>query len=85
MSATVLSHLLNTRHRVEAILISRVDDMTPMTLSDTLKNHLAQKVSSVIRSGAIAIVPGYVAVPGQLYLPSYGRGYTDKMAERLAV
>ena len=86
MSAHVLSHLLTTRYQVANSLIDhsicvKQDDQS---LSSLLRDEIGYRVHSGLDAG-IVIVPGYVSVYENSIIDAYGRGYTDKTAERTAV
>jgi aspartate kinase len=87
MSAQVLSHLLDTQFQVANSLIDhsiRAVDEDHRNLSALLRDEVGQRVYDGLGSG-IVIVPGYVWVFDNSILSEYGRGYTDKTAERVAV
>lgn len=84
MSAHILSHLLDTRFQIANTLIDHRILKTNTSLSETLKKEIGMRVDQWINTG-IMIVPGYVSVANQSILSAYGRWYTDKMAERVAV
>lgn len=84
MSAHILSHLLDTRFQVANTLIDHHITTSNNSLSETLKKEIGMRVDQWINRG-IMIVPGYVSVGNQSILSAYGRWYTDKMAERVAV
>jgi aspartate kinase len=86
MSAHVLAHILQTRHQVATILLADIIEESPREkgLSTILKENIWRRVSENIEN-SLVIVPGYIGVTGHEFLPTYGRGYTDKMAERIAV
>lgn len=86
MSAHVLSHLLTTRHQIANSIIDHsiwaVQD--DRNLSTLLRDEIGYRVHNSLYVG-IVIVPGYVSVTGNSIIDAYGRGYTDKTAERTAV
>jgi aspartokinase len=87
MSAHVLSHLLETRYGVAVTLLT--DIVSPQQsdkrdISTLLRDEIGSQVARVIDTSLI-IVPGYVSITDSSILDAYGRGYTDKMAERIAV
>ena len=86
MSAHVLSHLLTTRHQIANTIIDHsiwaVQD--DRNLSTLLRDEIGHRVHNSLDVG-IVIVPGYVSVSGNSIIDAYGRGYTDKTAERTAV
>lgn len=86
MSAHVLAHLLQTRYGVATTLLTNSiePESHESNLSGILRKHIWKRVAENIWD-SLVIVPGYVGVSGYEFLPHYGRGYTDKMAERIAV
>lgn len=84
MSAHILSHLLDTRFQVANSLIDHHIPKNHKPLSENLKKEVWMRVNKWI-DDRVMIVPGYVSVDNQSILSAYGRGYTDKMAERIAV
>jgi aspartokinase len=86
MSAQVLSHILDTRFQVANNIIDHMIHVAEngRGLSALLRDEVGMRVNNLLPAG-IAIVPGYVSVRGNSVLGAYGRGYTDKIAERIAV
>ena len=86
MSAHVLSHLLTTRYQVaNSIIDHHISDHNSVSpVSDILRDAIGTRVYVAIDRGLV-IVPGYVSVRGHSIIDAYGRGYTDKSAERTAV
>jgi aspartokinase len=85
MSAVVLGHLLETRYQIANTIIKEPIQWKKWELSELLKTQVTKNVLEAIQRGSLPIVPGYQSVYGQSILWAYGRGYTDKMAERIAV
>ena len=85
MSAHVLSHMLSTRYGVQNIIIDDMLESERRNLNNTLRDELGKRVRDILTDGSIAIVPGYQRVHNMRIVPTYGRGYTDKVAERIAV
>lgn len=85
MSAHVLSHLLESRYQVANTLIAQPLYGNRRELSSLLRDDLGKKVATVLEWNSVAVVPGYQTVYGKSILQAYGRGYTDKIAERIAV
>ena len=85
MSAHVLAHLLEHRHKVANVLISDPIQGKRNDIDDSLRLALSERVGNILEAWGVAIVPGYQTVFGQSILEAYGRGYTDKIAERIAV
>jgi aspartokinase/homoserine dehydrogenase 1 len=85
MSAHVLSHILDTRYHVaNSIIDHEIESEGEWDLSEILRDEVGRRVANWLQDG-IVIVPWYVWVHGESIIDAYGRGYTDKMAERIAV
>ncbi len=86
MSAHVLSHLLSTRYQVANTIIDhRISEHNSVSpVSDILRDEIGTRVHTAIDRGLV-IVPGYISVIDHSIIEAYGRGYTDKTAERTAV
>lgn len=86
MSAHVLSHILATRFQIKNSLVTHAFTQnvnSTSSLSEILKNSVGKQVDLLLPEW-IVIVPWYVSVDDKSIL-EYGRWYTDKMAERIAV
>ncbi len=86
MSAHILSHLLTTRYQVANTIIDHQlsDQNSTSRISDILRDEIGTRVHTAIDIGLV-IVPGYISVMDHSIVEAYGRGYTDKTAERTAV
>lgn len=85
ISAQILWYILRSQYSLGAQMIDhRIDAPDAVSFESDLAAWLPHRIRAILNAGKIPIVPWYIAT-AQSYMDLYGRSYSDKTAERVAV